>query len=75
MFRLIQECSGTEWSEMYKVFNCGHRLEFYCSPAEAAKIIAISEGFNIPAQIVGKVEAKAGKPEVIVRSDHGEFVY
>ena len=79
LFQLIHECSGTEWSEMYKVFNCGHRLEFYCEPSQAQKIIEISQGFNIDAQIVGRVEAKAQseepKPEVVVRSEYGEFRY
>jgi phosphoribosylformylglycinamidine cyclo-ligase len=75
LFRLIQECSNTAWSEMYKVFNCGHRLEFYCSPEHAQKIIDISKSFNIDAQIIGRVEAKEGDSEVIVRSEYGEFTY
>ena len=75
LFRLIQECSNTEWSEMYKVFNCGHRLEFYCSPEHAQKIIDISQSFNIDARVVGRVEAKDGKSEVVVKSEYGEFTY
>ena len=75
LFRLIQECSNTEWSEMYKVFNCGHRLEFYCSPENAQKIIDISQSFNIDARVVGRVEAKEGKSEVVVESEYGEFTY
>jgi len=74
LFRMIQEESGTGWKEMYKVFNMGHRMEIYV-PAEAAeKIIAISESFGIEAQIIGRVEAHAGK-RVTVRSEVGEFVY
>ena len=75
LFRLIQDCSNTAWSEMYKVFNCGHRLEFYCSPEHAQKIIDISQSFNIDARIVGRVEAKEGKSEVVVKSEYGEFTY
>jgi len=75
LFRLIHECSGTAWSEMYKVFNCGHRLEFYVPPSQAQAIIDVSRKFNIHAQIVGRVEAKAGKAEVVVKSEHGTFTY
>ena len=75
LFKLIQECSGTAWSEMYKVFNCGHRLEFYVPPERAQAIIDASMGFGILAQIVGRVEAKEGKAEVVIKSAHGEFTY
>ena len=75
LFRLIHECSGTAWSEMYKVFNCGHRLEVYCTAEQAPKVIAASEKFGIAAQVIGRVEAKEGKPEVVVKSEHGEFTY
>ena len=75
LFRLIQECSGTAWSEMYKVFNCGHRLEVYVTPEQAQAVIATSQKFGIHAQIVGRVEAKEGKAEVLVQSEHGEFRY
>ena len=75
LFRLIQECSGTGWSEMYKVFNCGHRLEFYVPPELAQAIIDVSKSFGIHAQVVGRVEAKEGKPEVVVKSEHGVFTY
>ena len=60
---------------MYKLFNCGHRLEIYVPPAVAAEIVEISKGFGIHAQVVGRVEAKEGKPEVVVKSEHGEFRY
>jgi phosphoribosylformylglycinamidine cyclo-ligase len=75
LFRLIQECSGTDWSEMYKVFNCGHRMEVYCAEADAAKVIAASEHFGIHAQVVGRVEACEGKSKVTVKSEYGEFTY
>ena len=75
LFRLIQECSGTSWSEMYKVFNCGHRLEFYVPAERAQALIDVSAKFGIHAQVVGRVEAKEGKPEVVVKSEHGEFTY
>ena len=75
LFRLIQECSGTAWSEMYKVFNCGHRLEVYVTPEQAEAVIATSQKFGIHAQVVGRVEAKEGKAEVLIQSEHGEFRY
>lgn len=74
LFDLIQKESGTSYSEMYKVFNMGHRLEIYANPAFADQIIAISESFGIPAQIVGRVEASATK-KLTIKSVYGEFVY
>lgn len=74
LFRMIQEESNTSWKEMYQVFNCGHRLEIYCSPQFAETIISISKSFGIDAQIVGFVEGAATK-QVTIRSDKGEFVY
>jgi phosphoribosylformylglycinamidine cyclo-ligase len=56
LFRLIAEESGTDWAEMYKVFNMGHRLEVYVAPEEADKVIALSRSFNIDAQVVGHIE-------------------
>ena len=75
LFRHIKECSGTEWKEMYKVYNMGHRMEFYVSPADAQAIIDISESFGIKAQIVGRVEAFDAGARVTVKSEAGEFVY
>lgn len=72
LFRTIQEQSGTDWAEMYKVFNMGHRLEVYLSPEHAAEVIAISESFGIPAQIVGRIE-ESDKKELIIKSEFGEF--
>lgn len=74
LFQLIQEQSGTDWKEMYKVFNMGHRMEIYVPAAIAQSIIEISESFGIDAQIVGRVE-KADKKQVTISSEFGEFVY
>jgi len=74
LFRLIQEQSGTDWEEMYKVFNMGHRMEFYVPEKIAQYIIDISAGFNVEAQIVGRVE-HANKKQVTIKSPYGEFVY
>ncbi len=74
LFELIQKESNTDWQEMYKVFNMGHRMELYVPEEIAADIIQISESFGIPAQIIGRVEAAAQK-KVTIRSPFGEFVY
>ena len=74
LFRTIKEQSGTDWSEMYKVFNMGHRLEVYIAPEYADEVIAISKSFNIDAQIVGRIEESDHK-ELIIRSEYGEFNY
>ena len=74
LFKLIQEESGTDWKEMYKVFNMGHRMEIYVPQEVAQSIIDISESFNIDAQIVGRVEAHDGK-KLTITSPYGEFIY
>ncbi|MGB7529624.1 AIR synthase related protein [Sphingobacterium cellulitidis] len=74
LFELIQKESNTEWQEMYKVFNMGHRMELYVPEEIAADIIQISESFGIPAQIIGRVESSE-KKQVTIRSAFGEFVY
>ena len=74
LFKTIQEQSHTEYKEMYKVFNMGHRMEVYVDPSQAEKIIAISKSFNVDAQIVGRVEAGSGK-KVTVKSLYGVFEY
>jgi phosphoribosylformylglycinamidine cyclo-ligase len=74
LFRLIQEESKTDWQEMYKVFNMGHRMELYVPQEIAADLIAISESFGIPAQIVGRVDV-AEKKQVTITSEFGEFQY
>ncbi len=74
LFRTIKEQSNTDWVEMYKVFNMGHRLEVYLSQEHAEKVIAISKSFNIDAQIVGRIE-ESEKKELIIKSEFGEFNY
>lgn len=74
LFKLIQEESKTDWAEMYKVFNMGHRMEVYLKPELAESIIEISKSFNIDAQIVGKVEAFDGK-KLTIDSEYGTFEY
>ncbi len=74
LFDLIQKESNTDWKEMYKVFNMGHRMELYVPEEIAADIIRISESFNIPAQIIGRVEASSEK-QVTIESPYGTFVY
>lgn len=74
LFKLIHEQSGTDWKEMYKVFNMGHRMELYVKPEDAQSIIDISNSFNIEARIVGRVkDAKENKLTII--SEHGTFEY
>jgi phosphoribosylformylglycinamidine cyclo-ligase len=73
LFKMIHEESGTDWKEMYKVFNMGHRMEVYCDPSVAQQVIDISESFGIAAQIVGKVEAGAKK--LTINSEFGVFEY
>lgn len=74
LFKLIQKESKTDWKEMYKVFNMGHRMEFYVPKEIASEIITIAESFNIDAKIIGRVEA-ASEKKVTVKSEFGEFVY
>lgn len=74
LFSLIQEESGTDWKEMYKVFNMGHRMEFYVPLEIADDIIRISKEFNVDAQIIGRVE-DSKKKQVTIRSAYGEFNY
>ncbi|WP_108867965.1 AIR synthase related protein [Aquimarina aquimarini] len=74
LFKLIQENSGTDWKEMYQVFNMGHRMELYVSPEIAEDIISISKSFNVDAQIVGRVEASDNK-KLTINSEFGVFEY
>ena len=74
LFKLIQEQSGTDWKEMYKVFNCGHRLEFYLTKEIAKDIIEIAKSFGVDAQIVGRVDASDSK-KLTITSAYGTFVY
>ena len=74
LFRTIHEQSGTDWSEMYKVFNMGHRLEVYLPAEKAQEVIDIAKSFNIDAQIIGRVEAYEGE-KVTLHTENGVFEY
>lgn len=74
LFKAIQTASKTDWKEMYKVFNMGHRMELYVPQEVAEEIIAISKSFNVDAQVVGRVEENDTK-KLTIRSEHGEFIY
>ena len=74
LFELIQRESGTDWKEMYQVFNCGHRLEIYLPEDLASEVMAISESFDIPARVVGRVEADS-RSRLTIRSPKGTFEY
>ena len=74
LFEAIQGMSGTSWEEMYRVFNMGHRMEFYVPEEATAELIAISHSFNVQAQVIGRVEAAPNK-EVVLTSPAGQFTY
>lgn len=74
LFKLIQEESNTDWEEMYKVFNMGHRMEIYIDQEYAHDIIKISRSFGVDAQIIGHV-IESDKKQVTIQSDYGNFVY
>jgi phosphoribosylformylglycinamidine cyclo-ligase len=74
LFQLIQKESCTDWKEMYKVFNMGHRLEVYLPAEFADKVIEISKSFNIEAQVVGYCEV-SDKKELLIESEFGRFEY
>lgn len=74
LFRIIQEESKTDWQEMYKVFNMGHRMEIYLPEEYANEIISFSKSFDIDAQIVGCVE-QSDKKELVIESEFGRFEY
>jgi phosphoribosylformylglycinamidine cyclo-ligase len=73
LFEMIQQQSKTEWKEMYKVFNMGHRMEIYTDEQTAKEIIKISQEFGVEAQIVGRVEE--GEKSVEIYSPYGVFTY
>ena len=73
LFKAIAEQSGTDWAEMYKVFNMGHRMEIYVRPELADKVIALSQSFHIDAQIVGRIEE--GEKSLTIQSEFGTFHY
>ncbi|MDP2060885.1 MAG: AIR synthase-related protein [Flavobacteriaceae bacterium] len=74
LFKLIQNQSGTDWKEMYQVFNMGHRMELYVDESQAAQIIKISESFGVAAQIIGSVKA-SDKKQLTIKSGYGVFDY
>lgn len=74
LFQLIQQESGTDWKEMYQVFNMGHRMELYVPEEIASKIINISNSFNVDAQVIGRVESSKEK-KLTISSHLGSFVY
>lgn len=74
LFKIIQEQSGTEWKEMYKVFNMGHRMEIYIPKTHAEDIISISRSFDIDARIIGRVESGPSR-KVTLKTEAGEFTY
>ncbi len=74
LFEMIKEQSGTDWKEMYQVFNIGHRMELYVPEAVAAPLIAIAESFQVDARIVGRVE-KSEKKQLTIKTSAGTFIY
>ncbi len=74
LFKLIQQQSGTDWKEMYKVFNMGHRMELYVPQEIADDIISISKSFNVDAKLIGRVEA-SDKKQLTISSENGRFEY
>lgn len=74
LFKTIQEESGTDWKEMYKVFNMGHRMELYVPEEIAEDIMQISQSFNVEARIIGRVE-ESEKTQLTIRSEFGTFEY
>lgn len=74
LFRIIKEQSGTDWQEMYKVFNMGHRMELYVAPDKAQAIIDISKSFGIDARIVGYVEDSPTN-KLTLQTEYGDFTY
>ena len=74
LFKLIQDQSGTDWKEMYQVFNMGHRMELYVPEMIANKLISISQSYGVDAQVIGRVEAST-KKQLTILSPYGEFGY
>jgi phosphoribosylformylglycinamidine cyclo-ligase len=74
LFKLIQEQSGTDWKEMYQVFNMGHRMELYVTETIANTLISISQSFGVDAKVVGRLEPST-KKQLTILSPYGEFRY
>lgn len=75
LFRVIQKQSQTDWREMYKVFNMGHRMEIYVDEQHVEKIITIAKQFDIDAKCIGRVDKIDGASQVVIRGEHGTFQY
>lgn len=77
LFQAIYESGEIPMKEMFQVFNCGHRIEFYCDESVAQGIIDIAKSFNIDAQVVGHVEAleTEGENQVVIRKNGEEYIY
>jgi len=75
VFKAIQQASGTDWKEMYKVFNMGHRMEIYCALEHAPTVIAVAESFGIAAQVVGRTEAAVGANRLTLTHQWQQFHY
>lgn len=73
LFKTIQQESGTDWQEMYKVFNMGHRMEIYVSPEDAVRVIEVAKSYDIDARVVGHIEK--GRRSLTIKSEFGEFNY
>jgi phosphoribosylformylglycinamidine cyclo-ligase len=74
VFRLIQESAGTDWDEMYEVFNMGHRFEIYTDENTAASIIAMADKLKIGARVIGHTEAFSGR-KLTIKGAYGTFTY
>ena len=74
LFNIIKQESNTDWKEMYKVFNMGHRMELYVKPEISDQIIEISKSFGVDAKIIGRVEDSESK-KLTISSEHGSFEY
>ena len=74
LFKMIQEESDTDWKEMYKVFNMGHRMELYLPEEIAKDIISISKSYNVDAKVIGRVESSSNK-KLTINSEYGIFEY
>jgi phosphoribosylformylglycinamidine cyclo-ligase len=74
LFRAIQRESNTEWKEMYKVFNMGHRIEIYTNSEIASEIVSISQNYGVDAKIIGRVE-ESNETKAIIYSEYGTFRY
>jgi phosphoribosylformylglycinamidine cyclo-ligase len=74
LFKMIQQESSTDWREMYRVFNMGHRLEIYTDAGSAEDMIVIAKEFGIDAAVIGRVESSAQK-QLTIQSEYGKFIY